>query len=441
MGSRDQIYRCKRDEQLDTLKRDGALTCFISKMFLFSAGRIIIELRNDIVPKTAENFRALCTGEKGIGVNGKPLHYKNTKFHKAVKQFMVQGGDIINGDGTSGESIYGPTFEDENFKLTHEAGVLSMANKGRAHTNGSQFCITSQQSNHLDGMNVVFGRVLSGLGLVVEMQEYGEEYDCKPCVECVVSDCGEVVGDWREWSRDPADHLPDFPEDHPGCTSSGSVALTAARLRMSGGGSMRIVSAGGNSSMVNGIDLKFGSCSLDDNASTLEQLISSIMTVKGIGNAYFGAGRYRGAARRYGKCLRYIAALMQTLDAADKKDVDAFDTAVVFTQQCNLNLAACHVKLEEYAACIKCCTEVLQLDPRNEKAFYRRGQANFALKNYDAALADLKQADEVSPNNKAVLKLLDQVRVTNKKYNDMQKQRLSKFFRDQQTKGVSIGNN
>ncbi|XP_073954539.1 cyclophilin 40 [Choristoneura fumiferana] len=358
------------------------------------AGRIIIELRNDIVPKTAENFRALCTGEKGIGVNGKPLHYKNTKFHKAVKQFMVQGGDIINGDGTSGESIYGPTFEDENFKLTHEAGVLSMANKGRAHTNGSQFCITSQQSNHLDGMNVVFGRVLSGLGLVVEMQEYGEEYDCKPCVECVVSDCGEVVGDWREWSRDPADHLPDFPEDHP-----------------------------------------------DDNASTLEQLISSIMTVKGIGNAYFGAGRYRGAARRYGKCLRYIAALMQTLDAADKKDVDAFDTAVVFTQQCNLNLAACHVKLEEYAACIKCCTEVLQLDPRNEKAFYRRGQANFALKNYDAALADLKQADEVSPNNKAVLKLLDQVRVTNKKYNDMQKQRLSKFFRDQQTKGVSIGNN
>lgn len=80
-------------------------------------GRVIIELRKDIVPKTAENFRCLCTGERGVGVNGKPLHYKGIKFHKVQRLFMVQGGDIVKNDGTSGESIYGPVFDDESLTL------------------------------------------------------------------------------------------------------------------------------------------------------------------------------------------------------------------------------------------------------------------------------------------------------------------------------------
>lgn len=81
------------------------------------AGRIIIELRKDVVPKTAENFRALCTGEKGIGTLGKPLHYKGVRFHKVTRVYVAQSGDVVNNDGTCGESIYGPIFEDENFKL------------------------------------------------------------------------------------------------------------------------------------------------------------------------------------------------------------------------------------------------------------------------------------------------------------------------------------
>uniref|UniRef100_A0A2K6N9Y4 Peptidyl-prolyl cis-trans isomerase D n=1 Tax=Rhinopithecus roxellana TaxID=61622 RepID=A0A2K6N9Y4_RHIRO len=285
-------------------------------------GRIVLELFADIVPKTAENFRALCTGEKGIGpTTGKPLHFKGCLFHRIIKKFMIQGGDFSNQNGTGGESIYGEKFEDENFHYKHDReGLLNMANAGR-NTNGSQFFITTVPTPHLDGKHVVFGQVIKGIG-VTRILENVEVKGEKPAKLCIIAECGELKegDDWGIFPKDGSgDSHPDFPEDN-----------------------------------------------------------------------------WEMAVKKYAKVLRYVDSSKAVIETADRAKLQPIALS------CVLNIGACKLKMSNWQGAIDSCLEALEIDPSNTKALYHRAQGWQGLKEYDQALADLKKAQEIAPEDKAI---------------------------------------
>lgn len=291
----------------------------------------------------------------------------------------AQGGDITRYNGTSGESIYGRFFDDENFALKHEPGVISMANFGKPNTNNSQFFITTVECNHLDGTNVVFGQVLKGLSVVGEMENYADD-DGQTLRVISIKNCGEIRPgeDWGYTDNDgTSDTLPPFPEDWE----------------------------------------KF------EHQFTLDEKLSTLDVIKQSGNHFFHAGDFMKSARKYKKVTRYYNFFKdQTTDEEEKKSLDAF-------QLVNLtNLAATELKLSDFSDVRFSCNAAIKIDPNNTKAYYRRGVANLELKNYELALDDLKMAHHLVPGNRDVLKEFERAKKFLLSYRAAEKIRYRNMF-------------
>ncbi|KAI7756071.1 hypothetical protein M8C21_015510, partial [Ambrosia artemisiifolia] len=322
-------------------------------------GRLVVELYKDIVPKTAENFRALCTGEKGIGPNtGVPLHLKGSCFHRVIKGFMIQGGDISARNGTGGESIYGLKFEDENFELKHERkGMLSMANSG-PNTNGSQFFITTTRTPHLDGKHVVFGRVIKGMGIVRSVEHTTTGENDVPTLDVIIEDCGEIPEGADDGVCDffkDGDTYPDWPLD------------------------------------------------LDNKPEDVSWWMNAVDAIKIMGNEQFKKQDYKSALRKYRKALRYLDICWEKedIDEGGKTDSLRKTKSQIFT-----NSSACKLKLGDLKGALLDADFALREIDDNVKALYRQGQASMALNDIDSAVESFKKALVLEPNDAGIKKEL-----------------------------------
>ena len=352
-------------------------------------GRVVFRLYDD-VPKTAENFRALCTGEKGDGTLGIPLTYEGSTFHRIIKGFMVQGGDFtsaIKGSplGTGGESIYGEKFDDENFIHKRDKPfLLSMANSG-PNTNGSQFFITTAATPHLDGKHVVFGEVVAGKGVVRAMENVKTAAQDAPEDPVVITKCGELNENTNlsEPTNDgTGDIYADYPEDEPSLENLEGDERAAKGLEIAA-------------------------------------------QIKAIGSEQFKMKNARVAAAKYRKSLRYV----YDCDVeADHKLYNDFELSKVGLY---LNLALMANQMQNMGNAIKNASYVLEnrvaSDKDRAKALYRRAIAYKGLKNYEDSLRDLMAATKLISDNGIRVEMKN-VQELVKQRKEKQKAAYSKFF-------------
>lgn len=306
--------------------------------------RIIFELFDDITPLTCANFRQLCLGNDGKTVEGTsiPMTFKGNAFHRIIKDFMSQGGDFTNHNGTGGVSIYGEKFKDENFQVPcDKPGLLAMANAG-PNTNGSQFFITAKPTPHLTGKHVVFGKVVRGMSTVREMNCVATGQNDKPIKPVVIADCGVVAELPPVVPAADGDVDPEYPEDaEPELNNS--------------------------------------------------QLIEAGERIRQLGNQCFGRSEFEAATAKYTKAVRYLEAAIPT-----SADGDALTEKKA---ACHSNSAMCFLKLEKWSDARQAASLALELQPSNTKALFRRALAALRGGDSDTAIEDLKRCKTLDPSN------------------------------------------
>ncbi|XP_028982051.1 peptidyl-prolyl cis-trans isomerase D isoform X3 [Diachasma alloeum] len=300
--------------------------------------------------------------------------------------FMIQGGDIINFDGTDGESIYGRRFEDENFEISHSVrGLLSTVNEGKPDTNNSQFIITTEPSSHLDNTNVVFGKVIRGMGIIQELNDTIRIYKDRPLQKVQIVECGELKrGDnWGICEDDgTVDVYPLYPEDWDYVIDT------------------------------------------DEEKLDHKHVMKAIEHIKVSGNHYFTKKNYSKAGLRYKKSLRYY----DWLTKARSVPKDLAEPLQNLWISILLNSAAVELKLNRYREALKLCSDVLEVDKTNSKALFRRSQSYMGLNEYDLGLNDLKLANTSTPNNPDILQELDRVKKIIKSYLAVEKTTFKRMF-------------
>ncbi|ESL08504.1 40 kDa cyclophilin [Trypanosoma rangeli SC58] len=317
--------------------------------------KILLELFDDVTPKTCANFRALCTGNEGKVTEETqiPMTYKGSTFHRIIAGFMIQGGDFTKHNGTGGVSIYGERFDDENFDVPcDKAGLLAMANAG-PNTNGSQFFITVNSAHHLTGRHVVFGKVVRGMNTVRALEHTETGANDKPVKPCVIVDCGVTDTLPEPEPQIGGDTFPDYPED---CTSP----LTDAEL------------------------LNVGEA------------------IRQIGNNLFKTADFENAIQKYEKSARYV----KTVNKTTANDLAVNEKLIA----CYNNTAECALKLGQWSEARNAASKALELDNSNSKALFRRGVACLSAGDSESAVEDFTKAQKLDPENNAISTKLQQAK-------------------------------
>lgn len=349
-------------------------------------GKVIFELYSDIVPKTAENFRSLCTGEKRVGQLGRRLHFKGSKFHRVIKNFMIQGGDFTAGNGTGGESIYGEKFEDEAFTEKHtEPFLLSMANAG-PNTNGSQFFVTTVATPHLDGKHVVFGKLIRGKSVIRSIEYQETDSGDKPLNDCEIVDCGMFEGEIPVNSDDgTGDVYEDYPDDEE---------------------------------------------KIKEQANDYKYLLNICNQIKQIATKLFKENTNKQLCLdKYKKSLRYVNELIP--DSGEHPE--EYKEFIKLKISLNLNIALVSLQLNKFRDARTAANNALDFEgitnQDKAKALYRRGLANSNLKDDDSAIEDYQKSLELMGNDAAIVQQLNLSKQRLAKRKQDQKSAYAKFFK------------